>query len=122
VSDNSSFDFTSQQPLEVRQRIEAGMRQADENADPKWKHMWDAIVVAVARRMPELTADDVQDEYETLQHPPGTHNMAAIGPAMKRAMVMGVLTHTDQVRRSRHPAKHSNRHNVWISNYYKEQA
>lgn len=112
------FDFSPQRPPEVQAKIDAGMKQADDNADPRWKHMWDAIVVDVARRMPELTSDDVEDEYKKLNHPPGTHNMAAIGPAMKRAMAMGVLTHTDRVKRSLKPGKHGNRHNVWISNYY----
>jgi hypothetical protein len=38
---------------------------------------------------------------------------------MKRAAEMGVLTYTDRVRRSNRLKKHGNRHNVWISNYYK---
>ena|SRR5579863_5100926 len=95
-----------------------GMQVADDNASVRWKHMWDACVVAAARKLAELTSDDVLAEYEGLQHPPGTHNLAAIGPAMRRAFEMGVLKGTDRTKRSERPEKHGNRQNVWISNYY----
>jgi hypothetical protein len=108
------LDFSGRLPASAQ----IGMAKADENANERWKHMWDAIVVAVARKKRELTSDDVLEEYETLNHPPGTHNLAAIGPAMKRAWKMGVLERTDRVVRSIRAEKNGNRHNVWLSKYY----
>lgn len=102
----------------VSEKIDAGMRAADDHANPRWKHIFDACVVAAAKKKREITSDDVLDEIEALPNPPETHNLAAIGPAMKRAWRMKVLTRTDRVVRSRRPEKNGNRHNVWISNYY----
>lgn len=112
------LDFTSKLPPQVQERIAAGMQQADENADPKWKHFWDACVMAAARKKPEITSDDVLEEFEKLVKQPHTHNLAAIGPAMKRARTMGILQHTDRVVRSERKEKNGNRHNVWISLVY----
>jgi hypothetical protein len=113
-----ALDFTQKRPPEVQAKIADGMQRCDDNASEKWKHMWDAIVVAVARKKYELTSDDVLEEYEKLKHPPGTHNLAAIGPAMKRGATMGVLTRTDRVVRSTRIEKNGNIHYVWISNHF----
>jgi len=91
------------------------MHQADINADPKWRHFFDGCVLAAARKRPEITSDDVLAEIEALPHPPETHNLAAIGPAMVRAAEMGILAHTDRVVRSKRPEKHGNRQNIWAS-------
>lgn len=113
-----ALDFTGKCPPAVRQRIEEGMRQADENADPKWKHFFDGCVLAAARKKKEITSDDVLAEIESLPNPPSTHNLSAIGAAMRRAATMGVIKRTDRVVRSERPGKHGNRHNVWLSNCY----
>jgi hypothetical protein len=120
LSFQPAFDFTEKQslPPAVQERIAEGMQQADENADGRWKHIWDGCVLAVARCMAELTADDVRREFEKLYKPPHTHNLAAIGPAMRRACKMGILSRTDRVIRSHIPGEHGNRHNIWISNYF----
>jgi len=112
---NYELDFSGKLPVSAQE----GMARADENADGRWKHIFDACVLAAARKKPEITSDDVLDEYELLNHPPGTHNMSAIGPAMRRAREMGILLSTDRVVRSLRPDKHGNRHNVWISKYYR---
>jgi hypothetical protein len=112
-----TLDFTQKLPPAVQERIAEGMQQADENANARWKHVWDGCVLAAARRLHELTSDDVLEEFEKLNHPPGTHNMSAIGPAMKRAWKMGILSPTDRVVRSLRKEKQGNRHNIWISKY-----
>lgn len=115
----SQFDFSPKPlPPAVQEKISQGMQQADENADSRWKHMWDACVVAAARRLPELTSDDVLAEYETLKYQPGTHNLSAIGPAMKRAWKMGILNPTEKTVRSKVLHKNGNLHVVWQSQVY----
>lgn len=99
-----------------------GMQRADDNAEARWKHIFDACVLAAARKKPEITSDDVLAEIEALPDPPSTHNLAAIGPAMIRAAAMGVLTRTDRVKRSERPMKHGNRQNIWLSRYYNHNA
>lgn len=116
------FDFTAKPlPPAVQERIAEGMKQADDNASPRWKHIWDGCVLAAARRLKELTSDDVLAEFEKLKHPPATHNLSAIGPAMKRAWKMGVISPTEKVVRSERLEKKGNFHRSWMSNYYKEE-
>ena len=112
-----ALDFTRKLPPATQERIAAGMQQADEHADPEWRHLFDACLVAVARRMAEFTSDDVLNEMDRLARRPQTHNLSAIGPAMKRARALGVMEATDRVRRSQRPEKHGNRQNVWRSRY-----
>lgn len=114
-----SLDFTQRVPPEAQERIADGMRRADENADPQWKHIFDGCVLSAATKKPEITSDDVLAEIEALPNAPTTHNLAAIGPAMKRAAKMGVLTRTDRFKRSERPEKNGNLHAIWISNYYR---
>jgi len=99
-------------------QTQAAIARCDANADPQWKHFWDGCVLAAARKQSEITSDDVLAEFETLPRPPGTHNLAAIGPAMKRAARMGVLRATDRTVRSRRPEKQGNLHVVWESRVY----
>lgn len=112
------FDFEAKLPPATQQKIAEGMQQADDNANPKWKATWDACVLAAARRLPELTSDDVLEEFEKLGHAPGTHNLSAIGPAMQRAKKNGFIKPTNQTTRSKRPEKNGNLHRIWKSNYY----
>lgn len=114
----ATLDFTSKLPPAVQERIAEGMKRADENADDRWKHIFDACVLAAAKKKPEITSDDVLSEIEALLDPPETHNLAAIGPAMKRAAKMGILVSTGRVERSKRPTKNGNLHSVWRSNYF----
>lgn len=102
----------------MQAKIEAGIKQADDNADPIWKHIWDCCVLAAARKLKELTSDDVLAEFETLKLQPTTHNYSAIGGAMRRARKMGIISRTNQTVRSKRIEKNGNLHFVWISNYY----
>lgn len=116
-----ALDFTEKRPPAVQEKIAAGMKAADDNADGRWKHIFDACVLAASRKKAEITSDEVLSEIEALPSPPDTHNLAAIGPAMIRAQKMGILTRTDRVVRSERPDKHGNRHNIWLSNYWRKE-
>jgi hypothetical protein len=109
-----ALDYSGRLPAGAQE----GMAQADANADPKWRHHFDACVLAAARKKPEITSDDVLAELESLPNPPQTHNLAAIGAAMVRASKMGILGGTNRVKRSERPEKHGNRQNVWESKVY----
>lgn len=117
-----ALDFTTKRPPEVQERIAQGIQQADDHADPKWRHIFDACVLAAARKKAEITSDDVLAEIESLPDHPDTHNLSAIGPAMKRAAQMGVITPTEKVVRSERPEKRGNYHKAWTSNYYQPKA
>ena len=97
-----------------------GMQQADRNAAPEWKHVYDACVLAAARKKAEITSDDVLAELEALPNPPRTHNQSAIGPAMVRANRMKILEPTEQFVRSERPEKRGNLHRVWRSKQFVE--
>lgn len=112
------IDWTKKLPIAVQEKIAEGMAQADENADAKWKHWFDAAVMAAARKKPEITSDDVLAEIESLPEPPGTHNLSAIGPAMRRAAGMGILRNTGRVERSKVERKNGNLHAIWESKVY----
>jgi hypothetical protein len=109
-----ALDFDSKLPPSAQ----AGMNQVDSNADPKWRHIFDACVLAAAKKKQEITSDDVLTELERLPNAPSTHNLAAIGPAMQRAAEMGILKGTGRVERSKRKGKNGNIHSVWFSNYY----
>lgn len=112
-----SLDFSGKLPVSAQ----LGMQQADDNADVKWKAIWDACVLAAARKHKELTSDDVLAEFEQLKCQtklPETHNLSAIGPAMKRAWKMGILQPTERTVRSKIAHKNGNLHVVWASNYF----
>lgn len=108
------IDFSGKLPVSAQ----IGMAQADENADERWKHLWDGCVLAVARKKEYLTADDVLAEFERLHKQYLTHNLSAIGPAMKRAQEMGILKATNEFKRSERIEKKGNLQRVWMSLQY----
>ena len=116
-----ALDFSAKRPPEVQAKIADGMERADENANHFWKRIIDAAIVAVARRLPELSVDDVLAEMESIPNCPKTHALDALGPAMSRARRDKILSPTDRVVRSQRPEKHGNRHSVWKSNYWRAQ-
>lgn len=105
------FDFSGRLPVSAQ----IGMEQADQNANERWKHIFDACVLAAARKKPEITSDDVLAEIEALPNPPSTHNLSAIGPAMIRAGRMGIIRGTERTKRSSSLEKHGNLQRVWES-------
>lgn len=117
----SEFQFTFDWNSNLPPLAQLGRQQADENANEQWKAIWDACVLAVARRKFEIVSDDVLAEVESLGHAPTTHNLSAIGAAMLRGCHMGILHGTDRVKRSQRPEKRGNRQNVYESNYYRPE-
>lgn len=118
MSTQYSLDWSQKRPPEVQARIADGMEKADQNADGRWRHMVDAAIVACARKLAEVTVDEVIEEMGGIKNCPTTHALDALGPAMCRAARMGILKSTNRVIRSKRPEAHGNRHTVWTSNYY----
>jgi hypothetical protein len=110
------IDFSGRLPVSAQ----IGMATADEHANTKWKTIIDGCILAAARRLPELTVDDVLEEYEKLPESvrPTTHALDALGPAMIRASKSGILKSTGRVTRSKRDGTHGNRHSIWHSTYY----
>lgn len=116
MSTQFQLDFESKLPVSAQ----AGMAQADENANEIWKRWVDGCIQDVARRMEEFTVDDVLAALEKLPNPPCTHNLAALGPRMKEvAKTLKYMTATDQVKRSKRPEKNGNLHRLWRSNIWR---
>lgn len=110
-----SIDFERKLPPSA----EIGMAQADSNASDQWKRVMDGAILAVARRMPEFTVDDVLEEMGKIPNAPSTHNLSALGPRMKRvARELEYMVGTDRMRRSRNVIKHGNLHRIWLSKVY----
>ena len=116
------YDVTEQPlPAEVQQKIDCGMGLADDNADARWKRVTDAAILAVARRLPEFTVDDVLDEFAQIPGAPSTHNLQALGPRMKEvARTLDYMEATDKLKRSIKPEKHGNQMRVWKSKKFVE--
>lgn len=110
-----ALDFTEALPPAAQERIAAGMQQAADNADDKWWYQFGGCIMSAARKKEEITSDDVIAEIEALPKPAQTHNLGAIGPAMKQAAAMGILINTGRTVRSRRPEKNGNLHIVWRS-------
>lgn len=114
MSTQVEFDFSGRAPVSAQ----IGMKKARKNADEKWLAIFDACVLAAARKKPEITSDDVLVEMEALPIKPQTHTLAAIGPSMMRAAHMGIIRGTNRVNRSLRPEKHGNRQNIWESKVF----
>jgi membrane protein involved in colicin uptake len=117
--EQQNFDSTRKLPDSVQHAIADAMERVDEHADVDWKVVIDRCIIEAARKKAEITSDDVLAEWEAVPNRPQTHNLAAIGPAMKRAAKDGVLTSTNRVVRSAREVKHGIRHTIWISNIYR---
>jgi hypothetical protein len=47
-----ALDFAQKLAPATQARIHDGMKQADENAETRWKHIFDGCVLAAARKKP----------------------------------------------------------------------
>lgn len=125
---NYSLDFSTKVPPAEQDRIRDGMARADEHANEFWKAILAHCIWEAARRLKELTVDDVLAQLDKVneerkakhQELIETHNLSAIGPAMKSAAKEGIITGTPQVRRSRITGKKGNLQVIWKSNFYSE--
>jgi len=61
------LDWSAKLPAAAQAEIADGMRRADEHANLRWRHVFDACVVAAARKHPEITSDDVLCEIEEIR-------------------------------------------------------
>lgn len=91
---------------------DAGMKQAEDNADDTWKFLADVCVKEVAQRQRFLTSDDV---WRLLKDFPGTHEPRALGPVMTRAKRLGIIEATSEFRNSERVATHASPKRVWHS-------
>ena len=48
-----ALDFSQKLPAPTQERIADGMQRADDNAESRWKHIFDGCVLAAARKKPE---------------------------------------------------------------------
>ena len=55
-----AINFDNRLPISAQE----GMAAADANADTRWRHVFDACVLAAARKRPEITSDDVLAEID----------------------------------------------------------
>jgi hypothetical protein len=95
---------------------QVGMAVCDANADERWKRWTDGAIQAVARRLPEFTADDVVAELDKMPSHALTHNGSALGPRLKEvAKTLHYMRATDRVQRSKRPLSHGNLLRVWES-------
>ncbi len=111
------LDFEKRLPPSAQ----AGMADADDHADGRWKRWVDGAIQSVARRLQEFTVDDILSELERMPNPPDTHNLAALGPRMKEvSKSLGYMEATDQLRRSKVAHKHANLHRIWRSKIWQK--
>jgi hypothetical protein len=116
------LDYTSKVPPSVQEQIREGMAQAEQNACQEWKTVITGCILAVARKLPELTVDDVLSEIESIPESqrPSTHNLSALGPMMRNAAKDGLISRTGKFLRSEREIKRGNLHAVWASNYFRK--
>jgi hypothetical protein len=116
------LDWESKLPASAQR----GMAAALDHANKLWLKVLDGCVLAVARKMPELSVDNVLDELDEVNKAReaagkpivDTHHLCAIGPAMKRAQKEGIIAGTGRVIRSKKAGKNGNLHAIWVSNFY----
>ena len=112
---NYELDFSGKLPPSAQD----GMARADENASDRWKRWVDGAIQVIATRQAEFTVDDVLAYLETLYDPPNTHNLAALGPRMKRvSKELGYMTATNQVKRYKRQEKKGKLHREWKKKLY----
>lgn len=97
-----------------KERDEA-MARAYDNANQEWREAAMFAVLNTAKHMQEFTADDIW-----FYMPPGiiTHDNRALGPVMRLAMKIGMITTTDQFKLSNRPNLHKCPRRIWRSNIF----
>ena len=110
-----AIDYDRKLPVSAQ----LAMAQADDSANEQWKRVVDGAILAVARRLPEFTVDEVLEEMERIGGEYSTHNLSALGPRMVRvSKELGYMVASEKVKRSRRPEKNGNLHRVWESKVY----
>ncbi len=97
---------------EAKAQRDDGIRRAADHAADTWRWHAEQAVLRAARKLPELTVDDVQLEMPIEIT---THEGRAMGGVMLAAVKQGVLEKTDRYRPSAQPRCHSNPRRIWLS-------
>jgi hypothetical protein len=99
-----------------------GMERVDAHASPEWKAAMQELVVEVARRHKQFTADDVF-ELAAERGVRSTHDRRAFGPVMMRAKRAGVCIKANAVAvPSRRRSLHASPITVWDSLIWEQAA
>lgn len=98
-----------------------GAARVLENAGQEWRDRIAFLIDGLARRLPDLTADDVRAEVERtgMDQP---HHVNAYGAAMLAAARRGSIRRTMQLRYSERPEAHSHGNPIWDSLIYEPEA
>ena len=107
-------------PEATREITEDAIERAEHLTDDDRKAEMLEAIRRVAQRQPLLTADDiwielgaVGDEYD---------NGSGLGPVMREAYAIGIITSTGEFLRSQRPATHGKPIPVWKSLIFVEAA
>ena len=104
----------------AQQAARVGMAQSEVSATGAWKNAVHKCVVAAATRKPEITADDVWNEFDKLEQKPLTLEKSAIGPVLVAAIKLGLLKRKDGFSLpSQRPSTHGRLLRVFRSQIYK---
>ena len=105
----------------AQQSAQAGMAQSDVSATGAWKKAISQCVIAAATRKPEITVDDVWNEFDKLeQKPPVILGRSIVGPSLVAAIKLGLLKRKDGFSLpSQRPSTHGRLLRVFRSQIYK---
>jgi hypothetical protein len=98
-------------PFPSLEKAAAHLRQRDR--DPNWPAVAKAAVAAVARRLPQLTTDDVWAELAEQGASGG--DPRAIGPVMDAAAADGTIERTEETVKSSRKECHGRPVRIWAS-------
>lgn len=90
--------------------------RVDRNANAQWKDLILFCIGLTAKRMAELTVDDVWDTFDAIggEDNVSTHEKRAIGAQMDKARRAGLIIATDRIQSSRLGNKRW-KARVWLS-------
>ena len=97
---------------EAKTQRDDGIRRAAEHAADSWRFHAEQAVLRAARKLPELTVDDVQLEMPVEIT---THEGRAMGAVMLAAAKVGWIQPTDRFKPGNQPKSHRNPRRVWKS-------
>ena len=85
--------------------------QAAQHAQPDWMECAAKVILEVARRLAQFTADDVWATLDQL--PVRTHERSALWPVFRYLMQRGLIVPTGETVNSARPSRHSAPIRVW---------
>ena len=100
--------------------LEDALIRVANGANPEWVQAASGALAQLARRLPELTADEVWEELAD-KHV-DTPNGKAMGNIMRNAARARLITRTDRTVKTRRPTRNRGDVRVWRSLIYKGDA